>query len=356
MDRHDRGSTGRCPAVTRRGFLALAGVAGVGAVGTGTSGCAPEAAVAGVPALRFAFEGPPETGQGIAANIFQKALEKASGGALTVVQYPSSQLGGEAQLLPKIRAGDIDITISSTANASQIVPPSGVFSLHYLFHDRADVENVVHDDRIKAAYISMVKRNVDGAHPLTLFSLPLRNLYGTEPIHEVGQLAGKKIRVQATSTESVTFGRYGAQTVQMSFTELYTALQTGVVDMAENAIAYYGLNGHQEVCPIMSMTGHEGNLQVLWVSDRTWESLSARQRGWVAEAAAEVNAKQPAADFEAEKKFRKEYAAGGVTFVEDVDTQSFARVSVPLHDELAEELGPDAVRILQHVRRVTGEA
>lgn len=340
---------------TRRRFLG--GAAGLGAGLTlGTAGCAAPSTAADTNKLRLAYEGPPETGQGIASRIFTEELERISGGAMSVQEYPSSQLGGEGELLPKVMAGDLDIVVSSTANASQICPPSSIFSLHFIFDDRDDVLNVVRDDSIVDAYREMVSKVVDGAHPLTLFTLPLRNLYGTEPIRSVEELHQQKIRIQATRTESIIFAEYGAQTVQMSFTELYTALQTGVVDLAENAVAYYALNGHNEISPVMSVTHHEGNVQVLWISDHTWDSLSDSQRDWIAAAASTVNQEQPVADFDAEEQFVKEYKEAGTEFVEDIDRESFRQVSAPMQDELADELGPDAVRILRMIRRITGDS
>ena len=82
------------------------------------------------------------------------------------------------------------------------------------------------------------------------------------------------MRVQATKTEDTHFPAYGAQTVHMPFGEVYTSLQTGVVNVAENGVNVYLANKHYEVAPILSLTEHEANNNCIWVSDKTWNSLS----------------------------------------------------------------------------------
>jgi tripartite ATP-independent transporter DctP family solute receptor len=339
--------------ISRRALLGGAfGLAAVGLAGCERPGRSGASGSEGRE-LKFAYEGPKGTAQEIAANVFGDSLEKASDGALTLAQYPGAQLGGEPELLQKIRTGDIDFIISSTANAAQIAPPSGVLSLHYLFSGQDAVINAIGSDGLNQAYTDMAAKAVKGAVPLTLFTLPLRNFYADFEVHSVDDLKGRKIRVQATKTEDMIFGAYGAQPVHMAFTELYTALQTGVVDMAENALTYYGLNKHYEVAPTMSFSEHEGNCQVLWVAQKTWDGLSKDEQDAVTEAAMTVRTEQPKKAFELQDELKKKYGELGVKFVEDVDKKSFQDISVPLQDQVAQELGEDAVKILDAVRQAT---
>ena len=85
----------------------------------------------------FAYDQPPTTAYGIAANIFDAKLKELSGGKMSINQFPGAQLGQEPQMLQKMRAGDIDFVITSTANASTLAPQAGVFSLHFIFRDQA---------------------------------------------------------------------------------------------------------------------------------------------------------------------------------------------------------------------------
>ena len=96
------------------------------------------------------------------------------------------------------------------------------------------------------------------------------------------------------------FPAYGAQTVHMPFGSVYTSLQTGLVDFAENGVNIYQANKHYEVAPVLSISEHEANNSVVWISDKLWSSLSAEQKGWVRAAADEVDQVQPGKAFDLE--------------------------------------------------------
>ena len=119
-------------------------------------------------------------------------------------------------------------------------------------------------------------------------------MYSKKEIHSVADVKGEKVRVQATMTEDTHFPAYGAQTVHMPFGEVYTSLQTGVVQIAENGVNVYMANKHYEVAPVLSMTEHEANNNCIWVSDKTWNSLTSEQQQWVQAAADEVSKREPA--------------------------------------------------------------
>ena len=120
----------------------------------------------------------------------------------------------------------------------------------------------------------MIKDSVQGAQVLGLMTMGMRNMYSKKEIKSVDDVKGQKVRVQATKTEDTHFPAYGAQTVHMPFGEVYTSLQTGVVNVAENGVNVYLANKHYEVAPILSMTEHEANNNCIWVSDKTWNSLT----------------------------------------------------------------------------------
>ena len=297
----------------------------------------------------FGYDQPHTTGFGVAGDIFADSLAKSSGGTMLIDQFPGAQLGQEPQALQKIRTGDIDFLITSTANAATLAPESGVMSLHYLFQSESHLTRSLADPAITAAMKAMFDQNVTGVHMLGLATLGLRDLYGKNEVHSIADIKGRKIRVQATPTEDAIFPAYGAQTVHMPFGSVYTSLQTGVVDMAENGINVYQANKHYEVAPVMSLTGHEANNSVLWVSDKVWSSLSDEQRRWVQDAADTVSKTQPARalalEHDSEAKLRKL----GIKFI-PVDTSGFVAIATPVQDSSAKELGPNAVKILALIR------
>ncbi len=300
----------------------------------------------------FGYDQPHSTGFGVAADVFADKLAALSHGAMLIDQFPGAQLGQEPQMLQKIRTGDIDFMVSSTANAATLSPQSGVLSIHYIFRSEDHLRRAIASPELVAAVRAMFADTVKDAHVLTLATLGLRDLYGKREIHKVEDLHGVKVRVQATPTEDTIFPAYGAQTVHMPFGNVYTSLQTGVVDMAENGINVYQTNKHYEVAPVMSLTEHEANNSVVWVSDKVWQSLSDEQKQWVQQAADEVARVEPARAFDLDHKSQAALQKLGVKFVTDVDKSGFIKAVEPLQDKLAEGLGPHAVKILQIVRSI----
>ena len=300
----------------------------------------------------FAYDQPHTTGYGVAGDIFDKTLGELSHGTMAIDQFPGAQLGQEPQALQKIRTGDIDFIITSTANAATVQPESGVFSIHFIFRSEDHLKKCLADPGVSAAFKEMMNSKVQGAHVLALATLGLRDLYGKREVHRVEDLKNVKVRVQATATEDTMFPAYGAQTVHMPFGDVYTSLQTGVVEMAENGINVYLSNKHYEVAPIMSVTEHEANNSLLWVSDKLWSSLSAEQQRWVQAAADEVARTQPEKAFALEHESMAKLEKIGVKFVKDVDKSGFIKVAQPIQDQLAQQLGANAVKVLQLVRSV----
>jgi tripartite ATP-independent transporter DctP family solute receptor len=307
---------------------------------------------AGVKHYSLGYDQPHTTAYGIGADLFAAKLSEVSNGSMLIDQFPGAQLGQEPQMLQKIRTGDIDFIFSATANAATLSPESGVLSIHYIFRSEDHLVHAIADPRLVGAMREMFADTVKDAHMLTLLTLGLRELYGKKEIHSIADVKNLKIRVQATPTEDAMFPAYGAQTVHMPFGSVYTSLQTGVIDMAENGINVYDSNKHYEVAPIMSLTGHEANANLLWVSGKLWDSLTAEQKGWVETAANEVATKEPALAIALERKSQAKLEKLGVKFVTDVDKSGFIAAATPLQDKIAAGLGPHAVKILEICRSI----
>src|ERR1700682_5817995 len=243
---------------------------------------------------RFAYDQPKPTGYGIAADIFSDKLKELSKGTMLIDQYPGAQLGQEPQVLQLMKAGDIEFCITSSANAATLTPQAGVMSLHFLFRSEDHLKKALADPKVVKAIKDMVEETVQGGHVIAVITLGLRNMYSKKEIHKLEDMKGLKVRVQATATEDAMFPAYGAQTVHMPFGSVYTSLQTGVVDVAENGINVYLVNKHYEVAPFLPITEHEANNSPVWISDKLWQSLSAEQKTWVQGAADEVARVEPA--------------------------------------------------------------
>lgn len=310
-----------------------------------------DAAAAEARHYTFGYDQPHTTGYGIAGDTFASKLKELSGGTMLIDQFPGAQLGQEPQMLQKIRTGDIDFILSSTANAATVAPEAGVFSIHFLFRSEEHLARALADPKVVAAFRRMITDTVKGAHVLALLTLGMRDFYSKQEIHNVGDIKGLKIRVQATPTEDTLFPAYSAQVVHMPFGDVYTSLQTGVVDVAENGINVYLSNKHYEVAPIMSLSEHEANNSLIWVSDRVWNSLSDEQKNWVQAAADEVGRTEPAKAIALDHASQTKLEKIGIRFVR-VDKSGFIKIARPLQDKIARQLGPHAVELLELVRGV----
>jgi tripartite ATP-independent transporter DctP family solute receptor len=324
-------------------------VTGLGATAIG----APHVARAqDVKRYRFAYDQPKSTGYGILGDIFANKLKELSKGAMLIDQYPGAQLGQEPQVLQLVKSGDIEFCISSSANAATLSPQAGVMSLHFLFRSEDHLIKAMGDVKLADACKAMIKDTVQGAHVIALSTLGLRNMYSKREIKKIEDIKGLKVRVQATPTEDTMFPAYGAQTVHMPFGSVYTSLQTGVVDIAENGVNVYLANKHYEVAPVLSMTEHEANNSFTWVSDKLWNSLSADQQNWVQIAADEVNKNQPAKAVALEHESATKLKSIGVKIVNEVDKSGFQKVADPYLDKMSAELGPHAMKIMNLIRGI----
>src|SRR5205823_3475342 len=146
----------------------------------------------------FAYDQPTTTAYGIAANIFDAKLKELSGGTMSINQFPGAQLGQEPQMLQKLRAGDIDFVITSTANASTLAPQAGVFSLHFIFRDQNHLAKALADPAIAQEFRAMIKDSVQGAQVLGLLTMGMRNMYSKKEVTSIADIKGQKVRVQAT--------------------------------------------------------------------------------------------------------------------------------------------------------------
>jgi tripartite ATP-independent transporter DctP family solute receptor len=301
---------------------------------------------------RFAYDQPKSTGYGVAGDLFADKLKELSNGTMLIEQYPGAQLGQEPQVLQLVKSGDIEFCISSSANAATLTKQAGVMSLHFLFRSEDHLVKALGDTKVTQAVRDMVEDTVQGSHVLAVITLGLRHMYSKRPIAKIDDVKGLKVRVQATATEDLMFPVYGAQTVHMPFGSVYTSLQTGVVDVAENGVNVYLANKHFEVAPVLSLTGHEANNNLIWISDKLWTSLTADQKKWVQAAADEAAQKEPALAIGLEHQSAEKLKAFGVTVVENVDKSGFQKLADPYLDKLAAELGPHAVKIKDLIRAV----
>jgi TRAP-type transport system periplasmic protein len=302
--------------------------------------------------FKFGYDQPHTTGYGIVGDTFAGKLKELSKGTMEIDQFPGAQLGQEPQMLQLVKSGDLDFMISSSANASTVSPEAGVMSLHFLFRSEDHLIKSIASPALSKAVRGMIEDTVKGSHVLAVTTLGLRHMYGKVEVNKIDDIKGKKVRVQATSTEDTMFPAYGAQTVHMPFGSVYTSLQTGVMDYAENGINVFLANKHYEVAPVLSLTEHEANNSLIWISDKLWSSLTDEQKGWVQAAADEVAKTEPAKALQLEHDSATKLKSLGVKVVDGVDKSGFIKIAQPYLEKMSKDLGPHAVQIQQIISAI----
>lgn len=217
--------------------------------------------------------------------ILGEKLKEKSNGKLLVNIYPSSQLGGERECLELLQIGSLDITKVSAAVLENFIPEYKVFSIPYMFRDKAHTFSVF-DSKIGESLL--LKGERFRLRGLTFYDAGSRSFYMKEnPIKSPSDLVGKKIRVQKSNMAVAMVNDLGGSPTPISWGELYTALQQGVVDGAENNPPSFYTSKHYEVCKFYSLDEHTSVPDVLLIGTDTWGRLNEQERNWLEEAVAE---------------------------------------------------------------------
>jgi tripartite ATP-independent transporter DctP family solute receptor len=238
----------------------------------------------GVTVIRLAH-GLPETHPVHKAMVYLgERLGETSGGTMRIEIFPAESLGSERELLQKLQlGGSIGIAKVSCAVMESFAPAYEVLSLPYIFRD---------DDHYWSVLNGPIGREIlESGEPVSLrglcfYDAGFRSFYTVDrPIRTPDDLQGLKIRVQESPTARTLVNTLGGSAAPISWGELYSALQQGVVDGAENNPPSYYLSHHYEVAPFYSLNEHTAVPDVLLVSTHTWRQLTDRQRQWLQEAA-----------------------------------------------------------------------
>lgn len=216
-------------------------------------------------------------------------LAEKSGGKLKVEVYPSGQLGSERECLELVQLGGLAMTKVSASVLEGFAPEFKVFGLPYLFRDDTH-KNAVLDGPIgKEILVAPETKFMRG---LCYYDSGSRSFYTKRPVRTPADLKGLKIRVQESPMAFALIRAFGASATPIAFGELYTALQQGVVDGAENNPPSFHLARHYEVCKFYTLDEHTSVPDVVIVSTHFWKSLTPQEQKWLQEAADESAAHQ----------------------------------------------------------------
>jgi tripartite ATP-independent transporter DctP family solute receptor len=209
-------------------------------------------------------------------------LEHYSGGTMRVEIYPSGQLGSERELVELLQIGSLAMTKVSSSPLESFVPEMKVFSLPYVFRDRAHFKQVLASDVGRSLLLAPEKVRLRG---MGYYDAGSRSFYTTDtPVHSPSDLKGLKIRVMKSQTSVDMIAAMGGAATPISWGELYTALQQGVVDGAENNPPSLYLSRQYEVCKYYSLDQHTYVPDILLMSLHIWENLTPQQQEWLQQA------------------------------------------------------------------------
>ena len=263
--------------------------------------------------------------------------------------YPNELLGPQRETLEQVQYGIIEMAVIGNSNISSFVDGFLTFEMPFLFDDEDHQKRFFEESPEVASLFAQTEQfNFKIA---AQFTAGTRNMYASKPIKSVADLKGMKIRTAESDTYTKMMKYLGGAATPMSFGEVFTAIQSGVVDGAENNEASYANTKHYEIAPYYSYTRHLIVPDYVIVNTKAYDSLSDEDIAAFDEAA------RLAREYEYElwdqetAKYREEVIDNGATLVEDVDITSLQDAVKPLHEELT--INPEVKTVYDAVKAVS---
>ncbi len=281
--------------------------------------------------LRLGHVGEPGSLFEASANHFVEVANEMLGEDYQVVAYGASQLGGDQELLQKLKLGQVTFALPSSVMSS-VAPEFGVFEMPYIIQDR---------DHIKAVEETMLEdvfnpaAAAQGYRILALWENGFRQITNNvRPINTPEDLQGVKLRTPQGEWRVKMFQQYGANPTPMAFSDVFTALQTGVIDGQENPYAQIASAKFQEVQDYLSITNHVYTPAYVLVAEQQFGQLPEEVQQSLTEAAQQTQAFVYETAAQLETDLLAEIEAAGVE-VNEADTQAFIEASQPIYDSFA---------------------
>ncbi len=266
-----------------------------------------------------------------AVKFMGKVLEEKSGGRLCIEVFHSAQLGEEKDSIEQTQFGVIDLNRVSLGPFNNIVPETQIPSLPYIFRSIDHMHKVMDGEIGEEILAAFEPHDLIG---LAFFDAGSRSFYNSQkPIKSMDDLKGMKFRVMQSDVFVDMVGALGANATPMPYGEVYSSIQTGVIDGAENNWPSYDSSGHYEVAKYYTLDQHLIVPEVLVMSKKTWESLSPEDQAAVSAAAKEavpfMRDLWAAREKESEDKIR----AAGAEIITDIDKTPFIEAMVPVYEK-----------------------
>lgn len=280
--------------------------------------------------LKLAHAAPETDLQQTLSLFFKEQVEARTNGSVTVTIFPQGQLGNDAAMIDGARSGIIDIAMSGLNNFTGLVPAAGAFELPFMFPNRETAYKVL-DGEIGQGIAAEFPQ-----HSLKVLGFPengYRNMTNNRgPIRVPADLNGLNMRVNNSKALNDMFSLLGANPLQLPVAELYTALETGVVDAQDHPIGIVLSFKFHEVQKYLSMTQHAYSALAMMMNDAKFNSLTADEQAVILAVAAEAVAMQRKLAQDKEAGMIAELQAAGMEVNTDVDAAAFQAVVKPVWD------------------------
>ncbi len=276
-------------------------------------------------------------------------LAEKSGGTMKIDLYPSQQLGTEREMLELLQIGSLGMTKASSSALEGFTTAYQVFGLPYLFRDDAHRFAVLEGEVGQEILLRSEPFNLRG---LAYYDAGSRSFYTKDrPVRQPSDLQGLKIRTQESPVAILMVRALGGSATPIAWGELYTALQQGIVDGAENNPPSFYLSRHYEVCKYYALDEHTAVPDVLLISTLVWNDLTPPQQAWLKEAAAESADYQKVLWAEAEAEALAAVAAAGVEIIRP-DKTPFTEQVQSMYETFRDD--PIVYDLIQRIRAVGG--
>ena len=289
--------------------------------------------------IRLAHHVPTESEQHLAAERFAEKVAEYSGGSLAVQVLPAGQMGGQREIIESVQLGTLEMGYGESGLYANYVPAFGILTLPYLYTGPEHWASVV-DGPIGDGLVDQL-RDSAGLRVLNWIRAGYRDTYVKgRAINTPGDFAGLKIRVPESPVFIETFSALGAQPTPVPAPEIYTAMQTGVVDAMEGTPEVAVTFKIFEVATNLSKTRHilfDGSFVI---GESVFQSLTAEEQEAVARAAAEVAEMQRAETAEREGRWFEQLAESGLE-INEVDQGPFQAALIPVQDRFAAQAGAE---------------
>lgn len=261
---------------------------------------------------------------------FAELVNQKSNGRIKISVFPNGQLGDEKSIIEQVQLGAVEFARVSTGPLAEFSKPLGIFSLPYIFDSSEHEWNFLNSDKGKE-----LLQSLEGAKMLGLayFDSGARHFYTNEPVNNVEELKGHKIRVQQSQINIDLIGALGGSATPMPYGEVFSSLQTGVIDGAENNLPSYVSSNHYQAAKNLILDGHQRVPEVVMVSKAIWDKLSDTDKKIIQEAAEESVATQREEWAKMEKDSEAKIKEAGVKIVEVDDIKPWQDKVKPVIDK-----------------------